>query len=496
MYSLESNINNFSNIPANQKLYSVKKPSSNNPVDIRNEVLRKYFGFTDNEVKELTKSFNNEFVISNARNNKWITVSEVVAWKADIKGEVSVVMTEKVANNIKFFRENLIKGFVVSAVSNISDLTLRATVFQDLCDIINSFDQIRIKATSDLINDVSSSLKSADEIHKTISYLIHQVGYQNNPFLSLVNAYATAKVYKERSGPDYDSPVLNFLSDTTRTTSQNFIFGDSMFPASNINRSEASFINRNSAYLYNQMGKNKEFLERDWMARFYDISEEERNALKEGDTIEFISSFAPNAIGTPRPLSNNEVKLEQLKIARNEEIERQEKLDKIGSQVVPTDHRNDEYFQKKGEGTLQGSEFENVKNRNPKNSQGKRNYSPKVKIVESKSFNPYSNANVKVNGVGAALDLPNKFVKYVITLKRLEELTAYLQQRETLVRQIRNEYKYIVPPKPETIKLIKERVNRFGRTLVGENEKLQVRISLEGLDRLWEESNVFWGSKK
>lgn len=235
------------------------------------------------------------------------------------------------------------------------------------------------------------------------------------------------------------------------------------------------------------MGDDKEARQRDWAARFYTVGDEERAELNEGDVIEFIDPAA--AMDKPQPLTSAQKKLDELEKRRRETVEAQDKIDRIGSQVVPTDQRAGELYQSPGD------KYDIRKIRQERGRFRQSGKSLKYNVVML-SENPYSKANVYADGYGAMFELPVKLAKGINTFRRLNEITDYLKKRDNLLARVRSENRHVVPPKPRDVERLVKQVQRFGRITVNPYEKTQTFTTLQELERLREESNAFWKNRK
>lgn len=468
------------------KTFHVKKPPSNSSHDIRDAILRDEFGFSAVEIAALTKSDDRLFYISENNGPTWATTNQVRAWPTNPNGEVSISVTETAVKAILAFHERFLKSKINEALAFITDPQLRSEVMKDLLSILNSSDNERIGSMYDLINDTTGSLQSAAEISRAVTYLTDKAGYANNPFLALIKANSALTDYRMKSGPGYDSVALLLLNDATRTATANYMFGSGK-NSSTVSRMEAAVINRQLATMYSQAGKEGEFLRREWAARLYDVSDEERAGFREGDLIELISPGT--SMRAPRPTTNAEEQLRKLDRERRETVRIQEETDQIGSQVVPTDQRTSEYYQSSEDGHY----YEDLERRKIRGT--KKGYQPKFKVV-MRYDNPYQRANVWADGYGAALELPVKAVKYAVTLRRLNELTVYLHKRDKLLSEINNQNRYMVPPKPEKVKSMIQQVQKYGRILSSPLDKTRIQGTLVQLEQLLEDSYAAWGRPK
>ena len=130
------------------------------------------------------------------------------------------------------------------------------------------------------------------------------------------------------------------LAESVRKANDNFNFGSDKSPSA-MSRGEVALVNSRARYLYAQLNKPQEATERQWIERFYGMTDEERQTFDEGD---FIELLAPGQTVMEAP-SESAKDFDRLKEKRQKQIELQDKTDRIGSQIVPTDHRADELYQ-------------------------------------------------------------------------------------------------------------------------------------------------------
>lgn len=494
------------------RVFFAKRPASNSSREIRDAILVDEFGFTPIEIRALTAFNDKLFYIrhipkdgkSSAKfagrhkptalaakvasrhqpKEDWATVTEVAGWPTNINGELSIPVKERVIKDVLTFHERYVKLKIGEAVVFISDPQSRSEVLKDLLNILNSSGNDRLASMYDVINDTKTSQRSAAEISRAVSYLTNRAGYENNPFLNLIKANSALTEYQNKSGPGFDLNALALVNEATRKTTFNYIKGG-VNPAATLSRTEAATINRQLALMYSELGKDTEFLEREWSARFYDLSDENRSMFEEGDLIELSSAKA--AKGLPRRATAAVRQLWDVTNAREEKVRQEEVTDKIGSQVVPTDHRNDQYFQRSTDGYSRTV----VQNNNIRGT----NFQPRFKVVQ-RNVSVFSAPNMSANALGAGLDLPLRTIKYGVTLRRLDEVTEYLNTTEKLIREIRGQNQTLVPMRPEKVKELIKQVQRYGRVTTGSNEKLRVQMTLAQLERLWEVSNAAWGRQR
>lgn len=471
----------------NEEIYKVKKPATNNSQAIRNTILKEYFGYTDADIEALNASKPKLFFIEDTNAlGVWATENQVRSWKVDADGFVSIPLKKDRIKQIKVFREQRLIAQIYAAIAFITDTEARTNALADLQKIFSLSESERIEGLSNLILSTNGKLGSASQISAAVTYLTDRAGYRDNPLLILVKANAAFTEAQIKIGPGYDVNALTLLAEAVRKAGNNFNFGaeKSVFT---LKRQELAFINRHASYLYAKLGDEPDARERDWVARFYGVGDVEGETLNEGDMIEFVSPTT--AVGTPQPLTSAQEKLDELKIQREKVVELQNKTDKIGSEIVPTDHRTSELFQSPTDGfTTEASVEKKIRS-------GQKGYKGQFKIVTYKEY-PYQKANVLADGYGAVLELPLKVAKYGNTMRRLYEITAYLNKRDKLLRQIRNENRYVVPPKPQDVMTLIKQVERYGRIINNPFEKNRASITLQDLNLLWEESNAFWKNRK
>lgn len=253
---------------SNETSFQVKKPTSNSSLDIRNSILTEHFGYTEADIKALDKFNSKYFVIKEEKNktpNRWAISTEVARWKPDSKGNLTIPIDNVLVRNLQDFRERRIVMQIFYAAGLISDSKLRAEVSEYLIKILGLNREDRSSAISELILITTGKLDSATEVLATLNYLTENAGYQDNPFIILAKANAAMTRAKMLSGPGYDVNVQLLLAETINKTNGSFNLNSGI---ASISRTEAAFINRHVSWLYNQLGNDENFRERDWVARF------------------------------------------------------------------------------------------------------------------------------------------------------------------------------------------------------------------------------------
>ncbi len=86
--------------------------------------------------------------------------------------------------------------------------------------------------------------------------------------------------------------------------------------------------------MFAQIGNDKDSQDRDWTARYYTMSKQEKSGYEPGDTISFTPT-GPAAMGTPRPLIVNQKDLNELNIKNAQRLAQEAEIDQ-GKQIVET----------------------------------------------------------------------------------------------------------------------------------------------------------------
>ncbi len=136
---------------------------------------------------------------------------------------------------------------------------------------------------------------------------------------------------KASSSGGKNAEVSVFLNNALRITSAKYSSSSAKKPLSTLSGEDAAYINREAAYIFAQMSNDKEFQDRDWTARFYAMSKQEKAAYKPGDTISFTPP-GPAAMGTPRPLSATQKDLNELNFRNAQRLAQEAEIDQ-GRQI-------------------------------------------------------------------------------------------------------------------------------------------------------------------
>lgn len=439
---------NSTNTNDNNEVLWVKKPASYSSREIRDEILRGLFAYTEIEIAELDRLKPGYFYINDSRNVKeWASIEQVKEWKTNSKGEVEITIPKTLIENLTRFRQNLLINKINTAILSITNVEVRRQVFQDLQAILNSFDNKRAQATENLMLIITGSPESAEQISKALSELTNQNGYVDNPFLILANAKASAVKYSIMSGPGYDIEAKSILTNAARVVSNNYNFKTYTHLSAYIRREESAYLNSRISQIYQQIGAVKESKDREWMARFYGVTETERQEMEEGDLIEIIPPGIA-VVGTPSSL---ERELDKLKSERLKQRKIEEELDK-GKQIVEiTDPESGDSLEVRGQTRLsieiKGSSSPNQQKKNAfPRGQNQRNLPPGKVVTSSvgQAFN--RNGVLRMNRRAGLLDLVMKYFNAKTFNDRMLAITKYLAEKERLERLIRNEREYVFRP--------------------------------------------------
>jgi hypothetical protein len=111
--------------PANDngETIRIKKPLSNSAREIRDSILRDYFGYTENDIKQLDAQMPGKFYMCavGGDGNREMTPEQVKGWAPDSDGMISVTLNDYWLKNLRLFRERQVSNEIFRAVSSITD---------------------------------------------------------------------------------------------------------------------------------------------------------------------------------------------------------------------------------------------------------------------------------------------------------------------------------------------------------------------------------------
>lgn len=264
-----------------------------------------------------------------------MTPEQVRGWRPDSDGMLSVTFDQYWIKNLTAFREQRVVIVLSQSMGAISDAKVRTEVLGALEKILKSTGNDRIIALNNLITIGSSN----GSVSETLGFLIAQEGFSDNPFLLIARARLDTIDYPTKSGHGYDTLIQPLLLQAIKKANESFnsVAGTNYSPT--INRTEAAYINRQAAWMFAQIGKDREFQERDWLARMYEMSDEERAGYEEGDPIRIVAPGV-KVMSTPRPLTEAEKLLELKKEEWRQNQKSWSDLDKSKAINETTDPRS------------------------------------------------------------------------------------------------------------------------------------------------------------
>ncbi len=483
----KGNSNNLSSFPdnnINDEIYMIKKPSDNSSRKIRDAVLEDFFGYAVADIAALDEQRKGYFYISDdVAPKEWATAEQVRNWKTDAQGRVEIAMPQTLIRNLREFLNTRITSEINKATAFITDAALRTEVQGYLLKIFKSSGTERMFALDRLLVKVVGSLKLATKISKAVSYLVDNSNYKNNPFLALIKAEAAVTECRTKSGPGYCENatmllfgVTNSLNEYSRNPQNSKLKTD---------RFDTAQINTRLSNMFGQLKDDKNAVDRQWIARFLNMSDDERDSYEEGNIIEIIQPGA-KAIGTP---SNTADKLENLKGNWKTRQAQEGDINIIGNPSPPSDPNADKYytdFDQKLE--IDGSV--RVKKRTQTGPNQKRQPAYKKSQVSVPVFK--QNRVKMVSNVGGGLHIISEVLKYAAANRRMNELADYMNRKQSLERQIAAQKVRVVPPKPQKIMQAINDLQKASNSIVNPPDRQKIRTAMRTLETMLEESNAFW----
>ncbi len=293
---------------------------------------------------------------------------------------------------------------------------------------------------------------------------------------------------KASSTSGNDAEVSVFLNNALKITSARYS-SSSQKSISNLNSEDAAYINREAAYMFAQMGNDKEFQDRDSTARFYAMSEQEKFDYKAGDVIS-ITPTGPAAVETPRPLTANQKDLNELNARNAQRLAQEAEIDQ-GKQIIET---ADPEAADSGLMTLNTKSSVETKVWNRKDGKKPPSQSRPNIYTRGTIINQPINSLNKANTVGNGLALVLEGLKWRTFWVRMQEITEYLNKRDALLREIQNEMTRVVPDKPRVIEKAISQIRNDARTTT-DPEKRQAQILIDRLGLMLEQSYAFYGKQ-
>jgi len=464
-----------------ETVIKVKKPDSNRARDIRDKILREYFGYTEEDLVEFKRQQQIIFRISQDGETDWANFKQVMKWEVDSAGNLSIPTPDTLIYQLNNFREQRALFEIFKVGMFITDTEIRQNVTADLEIILSASGDKRIGALNDLMITIADSGTSRIQIFRALRFLTNESGYKDNPFLLI--ALARTTVYKSET-PSIGSEEYNhsMIENALKATDEDFYDNAAKSALTKVSRQEAAQINHWARELYLDSNGDEKALNRKWIERFLNMSDEERASLKEGDVIEEIPPGV-TVLGTP---SVNETKLDNLDKRRIEAQQIEQQINRIGSAHPPSDPRSSEYFQTQTDKLVMNDAL--VKQKKRQNQQG---YVSKFKTVNV-STPVFREANIKGDAIGAVLHIIAEVLKYKAAGRRMTDIAEYYNKRRWLQKQIESERRRSIPPKPDKIRQVMFDVRRYGRATADRSVKRSIPATLRELESMLEESNVFY----
>lgn len=461
--------------------------STNLAKQIRNSILRDEFDYTDAEIADFNTAHPADAVIEDKRfPNKWATDSQIKNWKAGTDGLVPITLEESWVKAVNEFRDQRILINIYQAAGAITDFKIQRAFIDDLNKILKSDSKERLDALRNLMTLASGVLSTNKGISEALSYLAAQ-GYEDNPLIQIARAKALAL-----NGGN-NAKISTLLNEAVKNTSNRYSSSPTRKPISTLNGEEAAYINQEASYMFAQLGNDKEFQDRDWTARFYAMSAQEKSSYKAGDIVSLNPPGRPAAMVTPRPLTAAQKKFDKVESDMSETRRQWNEIDG-GRQIVETtdpEAGNSGLVTLNREVTVESKVWDRKDgNKPPQQSR------PNIYTRQENISQPLNQASMdRANAVGGGLALFLEAGKWVTVAVRMQAITEYLNKRDKLLRQIQNEMTHVVPDKPQIIEKLISRIREYARMTNSPAEKKQAQTLIDRLGLMLEESYAFYGKK-
>jgi hypothetical protein len=464
-----------------EQVFLVTKPANGNSREIRDSILREYFGYTDADITELRQKSDKLFYVREDKEKDWASAAQVKKWKADLDGKISIPISQRIIDDITAFRDQRASFEIFKVGMFITDSSIKDEFSKDLDIILNKSGDQRISALNNLMVTIEGAGASRNQIYQALRFLTNESGYKNNPFLMI--AFARTTIYNSSTTAISSSQVNQLqLSNAIKATNESLYNISAKNSLTKISKSEAAMINYWASDLYSKSNDENQAIQRRWIKRYLEIPDEERNLYNEGDIIEEVPIGA-TVLKTPSA-TEMQLREQQQKWAERQKMEND--INNIGSPVPPSDPRSDEFFQKPTDKIEMKDSLVRQKIRG--NPQG---YVPKYKTVNV-STPVFREANIRANGMGAVVYILTEILRYKAANRRMSEIADYYNRRNWLLNQLEKEQRRVVPPKPERIKQAIVDVRKYGRTTVDFFVKRNIPTALRELEEMLEESYAFW----
>ncbi len=399
-------------------------------------------------------------------------------------GNISVPVSQSLIEELIAFRDQRASFEAFKVGQFITNTELGSQITTDLELLLSSSGDARLQALGRLMVAISSSPETRIGLFRALRYLTNESGYNDNPFLWILWARIgnfTDKLTMVSTGGINQNDVISAV-----TTANNWLYFDDSTPAErNLTRLEAAALNDWAGLIYTDKNIAGKANNRRWIARFFSMSQEERDYYYDDDLIPLIPPDQ-EAISAPTKTSKD---LNDLNRERKEQEKEWNDNDNIGSEIPTTDHRSGEYFQKPTD-KLDTVEWDiDTKKR----AKGK-GYKPRIrglKLAPNK-FNPYSRANNVADRWGSSVTIFLEAYKWRRFNDRMAFLTRFFSEKQRLENQIEDEKYRLKPPPPEvTLEYIKM-FKRDGRIYTNKPDQKRIIYALDQLYILLEEGRAYY----
>lgn len=456
------------------------KPASNLEQDLREALLLSEFGYEIEDVEALSKETG--FMIVDTRTpNQKATPLQIQSWPKDPQLRVKITLTDAWVKRIESFKQERDKLEIMRAAQAISDPRVRAAFIEALL-AIDTGSADRSTKLLGLLNAISayggegSVLQAIDALDGG--------GRTQDPYLPLVRSHIALINYTSKSGPGYDSAVLQQLE----ATKERLVAARTQGSTTALDSLDLEVINGQMSRIYEELGYEDESVRRAWIARFADMAATDSGQYRPGQMVQLIR---PGTYVVSRP-GQTQQKLYELDADWAERQRMEEMIDNIGAPKPKNADRTDAFNGDLDEGA-RVRELRRNKNRGTLVQGGRvRNYRPKYRYVEARL--PMRNASA-INGIkgkAGALDLVMLGFKYAGAARRMRELGEYLAKRDAIVGKLERQNNRVVPPKPPEIRAQIDELLRLDRATADPKRKQEIAAALRVLRSVLEESRAAW----
>ncbi len=428
--------------------YRFTPPSSHDPLEVRNTLLREQFGYTDEEIKALDTQPGSpglRLFYDREHPERQLTREDVDRLVASDGTVAFAIPAAHVAR---------LHEFISARVHRETDANLDK--------LINGTPTERVQAALNLEQTARINSPEGERGLSETRRLIAQPANANNAALRL----ALAQMSRDRAaafiGPQ--NPEQQYAEARSLTQ-------EAVSLTNGRDRTEAALVNRQAAQLYRSIGDEVQAQQRERIARFYEVDEKERSTYAVENML--IPRWKPDPNGNPMMRATTEAETEQ---RQAEMLESEMEEPKVDMTHDPNElERNEARAEKVGTRTVW------------RKSQGK---------VRQVTEVDYSNYPVNERGISngeAVGGLPiiiNEALEYVHIWRSAGDAARKLNERERLERNVTESTNYRVPPRPEDLPRLRADLERQ----LGASNNPQARQAITVVMRQTEEaSHAYWG---